>query len=132
MFLLQPVCLCDENGQPYRCNDRVISNLLGSCLSFFLSLRSFSSNNGDRRSSVGAAALITLPPEAGGARVILATKRSQVVNPDVWESFGLDWRREFEVMAVKSTNHFYVRHQLHQEELTSRLARSLGAFEDNP
>ena len=67
----------------------------------------FSSNNGDLRSSLGQAALISITHAGGGSiDIILCTSRNQVVNPDVWVGFGLD-PRDFDILVVKSTNHFY-------------------------
>ena len=42
----------------------------------------------------------------GSIGIILGTSRNQVVNPDVGECFGLD-ARDFDILVVKSTNHFY-------------------------
>jgi|EP01044_Picomonas_judraskeda_P004979 microcystin degradation protein MlrC len=70
----------------------------------------FSSNNGNLRSSLGPCALVRInyPEEDGGGsiHVVLSTSRSQVVNPDVWESFGID-PFTFDILVVKSTNHFF-------------------------
>eukprot|EP01043_Picozoa_sp_COSAG02_P000089 COSAG02_NODE_1_length_108762_cov_456.708287_89_plen_154_part_00 len=70
----------------------------------------FSSNNGSLRSSLGPCALIRInyPEEDGGGsiHIILSTSRNQVVNPDVWQSFGID-PFTFDILVVKSTNHFF-------------------------
>ena len=63
--------------------------------------------DGDRRSSLGQTALVSIPSAKGGSvELILNTKRSQTTNPDVWENFQVDplSRR---ILVVKSTNHFY-------------------------
>ena len=65
----------------------------------------FSSNNGDRRSTLGECALVRIGG-ADGVYVVLSTLRNQVVNPDVWLAFGLD-PYDFDILAVKSTNHFF-------------------------
>lgn len=70
----------------------------------------FSSNNGSLRSSLGSCALVRIDyskVEGGGSiHIILSTSRNQVVNPDVWESFGIN-PFDFDILVVKSTNHFF-------------------------
>lgn len=66
-----------------------------------------SSNNGDRRSSLGKTALVSIPSGVDGSiELILNTKRSQTTNPDVWANYGIDPLSKA-ILVVKSTNHFY-------------------------
>ena len=63
-------------------------------------------NNGDLRSSLGPCALIRIDYESGGSiHVILSTQRSQVVNPDVWESFDID-PLSFDILVVRISDSF--------------------------